>query len=295
MRKKVNMKLFKTTWQHIRRSPYQALAAVGIMTLTLFVSSIFFLTAAGSAAILSYFESKPQITAFFTDEKSKEEIANLEEKLKSTGQVLKIKYVSKEEALAIYREQNKNDPLLLEMVTANILPASLEVSAKDAKFLGDLAKILKAEGGIEEVVYQKDVVDALVAWTGAVRRIGIILVGFLTIVSLLIVLTVIAMKIALKKEEIGILRLVGASNWYIRMPFLLEGAFYGVVGGLVSWIICLILLFYATPYLSSFLAGIPILPISPIFMLALLAGLVLAGVGVGVGGSLLSIWRYLKS
>lgn len=289
------MKLFKTTWQHIRRSPYQALAAVGIMTLTLFVSSIFFLTAAGSAAILSYFESKPQITAFFTDEKKVEEIANLEEKLKSTGQVAQVKYVSKEEALAIYREQNKGDPLLLEMVTANILPASLEVSAKDAKFLADLAKILKAEPGIEEVVYQKDVVDALVAWTGAIRKIGIILVGFLTIVSLLIILTVIAMKIALRREEIEILKLVGASNWYIRAPFLLEGAFYGTVGAIVSWIISCLLLLYATPYLASFLVGIPILPVSPIFMLALLGGLVLVGAGVGGFGSLLALWRYLKS
>lgn len=136
------MKVFKTTWKHIRRSPYQALAAVGIMTLTLFVSGIFFLTAATSSAILSYFEAKPQITAFFTDEKLAEEIASLEERLKNTGQVLDLKYVSKEEALAIYREQNKDDPLLLEMVTANILPASLEVSAKDAKYLADLAKIL---------------------------------------------------------------------------------------------------------------------------------------------------------
>lgn len=289
------MRLVKTTWQHIRRSPYQAGAAVGIMTLTLFVSCIFFLTAAGSAAILSYFESKPQITAFFTDEKKEQEIKNLEEKLKATGQVAQIKYVSKEEALAIYREQNKGDPLLLEMVTATILPASLEVSAKDAKFLGDLAKILQAEPGIEEVVYQKDVVDALVSWTGAIRKIGIILIGFLAIVSLLIILTVIGMKIALRREEIEILKLVGASNWYIRVPFLLEGAFYGGVGAIISWIVSYLLLLYATPFLTSFLVGIPILPVSPIFILALLGGMIFVGTGVGVGGSLLAVWRYLKS
>lgn len=289
------MRLVKTTWQHIRRSPYQAGAAVGIMTLTLFVSCIFFLTAAASSAILSYFESKPQITAFFTDEKKEQEIKNLEEKLKATGQVAQIKYVSKEEALAIYREQNKGDPLLLEMVTATILPASLEVSAKDAKFLGDLAKILQAEPGTEEVVYQKDVVDALVSWTGAIRKIGIILIGFLAIVSLLIILTVIGMKIALRREEIEILKLVGASNWYIRVPFLLEGAFYGGVGAIISWIVSYLLLLYATPFLTSFLVGIPILPVSPIFILALLGGMILVGAGVGVGGSLLAVWRYLKS
>ncbi len=288
------MKIFKTTWKHVRRSPYQALAAIGIMTLTLFVSSVFFLTAATSSTVLSYFESKPQITAFFTDEKQQQEITNLEEKLKSTGQVASVKYVSKDEALAIYKEQNKNDPLLLEMVTANILPASLEVSAKDATYLGDLAKILQAEPGVQEVIYQKDVVDALIAWTSAVRKIGIVLISFLSLVSLLIILTIIGMKIALRREEIEILRLVGASNWYIRSPFLMEGAFYGALGGLISWLVSLVLVLYATPYLTSFLVGIPIFLTSPLFMLGLFGGLLLAGAGLGVIGSLLAVWRYLK-
>ena len=289
------MKLFKATWQHIRRSPYQAMAAIAIMTLTLFVSGVFFLTAAGSSAILSYFESKPQITAFFTDEKKEAEIKTLEEKLQSTNQVASLKYVSKEEALAIYKEQNKNDPILLEMVTANILPASLEVSAKEAKVLGDLAKILQAEPGIQEVIYQKDVVDNLIAWTDAIRKIGIVFVGFLTLISLLIILTVIGMKIGLKKEEIEILKLIGASNWYIRLPFLLEGALYGLLAGLIAWFICLGLVLYINPQLSSFLVGIPVFSISPLFMLAFLGGLVLAGSLVGIFGSLMAVWRYLKS
>jgi len=289
------MKLVKTTYQHIRRSPYQAIAAVGMMTFTLLVSSLLFLTAAGSAAILSYFESKPQITAFFTEEKKEEEIKSLEEKLKATGQVASIKYVSKEEALAIYKEEFKSDPLLLEMVTANMLPASLEVSAKDPKYLGDLAKILKAEPATQEVVYQEDVINSLVLWTEAIRKIGIILVGFLGLESLLVILTIIGMKIALRKEEIEILKLIGASNWYIRMPFLLEGAFYGLVGAVFSWIISYLILLYASPFLSSFLRGIPIFPVSPFLMLGLLGGLILVGLGLGVFGSLLAGWRYLRS
>ncbi len=289
------MKLFRATWQHIRRSPYQAMAAIAIMTLTLFLSGVFFLTAAGSAAILSYFESKPQITAFFTDEKQEAEIKTLEEKLQNTNQVASVKYVSKEEALAIYKEQNKNDPILLEMVTANILPASLEVSAKEAKVLGDLAKILQAEPGIQEVIYQKDVVDNLVAWTDAIRKIGIVFVGFLTLISLLIILTVIGMKIGLKKEEIEILKLIGASNWYIRLPFLLEGAWYGLFAGLIAWFLCLGLVLYLNPKLSSFLVGIPVFSISPLFMLAFLGGLILAGSLVGIFGSLMAVWRYLKA
>lgn len=289
------MKLFKTTWRHIRRSPYQAMAAIGIMILTLFLSSVFFLTATSSAAILSSFESKPQIIAFFTEEKNDLEIKKLVEKLEATGQVASTKYVSKQEALVLYQERFKNDPLLLEMVTANILPASLEVSAKEARFLGDLAKILQTESEIEDVVYQKDVIDALVSWTQAIKKTGIILIGFLLGESLLVILTIIGMKIALRREEIEVLKLVGASSWYIRAPFLLEGVFYGVIGGIFSWLFSGLLVYYTVPHLNSFLAGIPPLPITLGFMLALLGGLILIGISVGVFGSLLAVWRYLKN
>lgn len=283
----------RTTFQHIRRSPYQALAAVGIMTLTFFVACLFFLAATGSQAVLSYFEKKPQITVFFADEKDQASIENLKTRLKKTGKVSKLKFVSKEEALRIYQEQNKDDPLLLEMVTADILPASLEISATDAKYLGELAEILKKEPLVEDVMYQKDVVEALVSWTSGIRLAGALLVSFLIIVSLLMILTVIGMKIALRKKEIEILKLVGAGSWFIRTPFLLEGIFYGVVGASLAWGGVYLLLLYVTPLLTSFLAGIPLLPASPLFMLYLLLGMVLLASFVGGFGSFLALLRYI--
>jgi len=123
------MSHFKTAWQHIRRTPYQALAAVAVMTLNLFIASVFITTASSFEQILRFFESRPQVTAFFKDEAKIDQVEALRQKLLETGKVAEVKYVSKEEALAIYREQNKDDPVLLEMVTANMLPASLEVSA----------------------------------------------------------------------------------------------------------------------------------------------------------------------
>jgi len=284
--------MLKTTWQHIRRSPYQAVAAVLIMTLTFLVASVFFFVVTGSHAILSHFEKKPQITVFFTDKKTEEEIRDLEEKLRSTGKVSSLKYVSKEEALAIYREQNKGDPLLLDMVTADILPASLEISATTPQYLANLAQILKNEKEIEEVVYQKDIIDSLLSWTRGIRTVGIILVSFLSLVSLLVILTIISMKIALKKEEIEILKLIGASSWYIRMPFMLEGSFYGFTGAVFAWIAAYFLLLYSTPFLSSFLVEISILPVSPIFMLAILGGMGFLGIALGSLGSLLALKRY---
>lgn len=265
------------------------------MLLTMFAASIFLVAAYGSSVILNYFESKPQITVFFKDEVKKEEIDLLENKLNKTEEVSSLKYVSKEEALAIYKEQNKDDPLLLELVTANILPASLEVSAKDAKYLGELNNIIKNEKiGIDEVIYQKDIIDSLISWTNAIRTIGVVLVGFLTATSLLIILMVVGLKIGQKKEEIEILRLVGASNWYIRKPFIFEGAFYGLIGSSLAWLISYGLILYATPYLSSFLSGIPLLPLAPILMIKFLGIEILTGMSVGIVGSLLAVWRYLR-
>jgi len=294
MIKQVMRQHLKTTWTHIRRAPYQALAATLIMVLTFFVATIFVLTAAGSQAILNWFETRPQVTAFFEDKVTMEQVDILRAKLAQTGKIKEAKYVSKEEALAIYREQNKNDPLLLEMVTANILPASLEVSTTNISYLGEIAQILRQESGVEEVIFQEDVVRSLHEWTNVLRKVGVGLIATLGGVSLLIILVIIGMKVALRREEIEILQLLGGTNWYIRAPFIFEGIFYGVVGAILAWGISYLLLLYSTPFLVGFLAGIPILPVPFLFMLALLGAEILVGALIGTLGSLIAVRRYLK-
>lgn len=284
----------RTAWTHVRRSPYQALAAIGIMMLTFFLASVTVFVAAGSQTLLRYFETRPQVTAFFKDEVKMEQVDNLKEKLNQTGKVKQIKYVSKEEALAIYREQNKADPLLLEMVTANILPASLEVSTTDISYLGEVAQILRQEPEVEEVIFQEDVVKALKSWTDTLRKIGAALIAFLGLVSFLIVLIIIGMKVALRKDEIEILQLIGATNWHIRTPFIFEGIFYGAMGAVLGWGLAFLLFLYSTPFLVEFLAGTPLLPVPLLFMFGVLGGEILVGVLIGSLGSLLAVKRYLK-
>jgi cell division transport system permease protein len=288
------MKHIRTAWQHIRRSPYQALAAIAVMTLTFFVAAVFIFIASGSEAILHWFETRPQVTGFFKDEVTMTQVDSLKERLNQTGKIADIKYVSKEEALAIYQEQNKDDPLLLEMVTANILPASLEVSTTDLPALGEVAQIMKDSSDIDEVIFHEDIVSSLSNWTAAIRKIGLGLIMALSFFSLTIILVIIGMKIALRRKAIEILRLIGASSWYIRLPFLLEGVFYGVVGALLAWLIAVILLLYSTPFLVSFLAGIPLLPVPPVFLALVLAILMTGGLVIGFLGSLIALRRYLR-
>lgn len=287
--------LLSVTWQHIRRSPYQALAAVMIMMLTIFIGLAFFLLSLGSQKLLVYLERKPQVIAFFNDTVTGEDqVRELENQLKAGGKANSVKFVSKDEALAIYKNRFNSDPLLLELVSANTLPASLEVSAKTVADLPALYDTLKKAPNIEEISYQRDVVNSLIGVLDRVRKFGVGLVGFLVVTSLLTILTIVGMKIALRREEIEVERLVGASNWYVRVPFLFEGFFYGAVGGIISWGLIYAIIFFSTPYLLPYLAGLSLLPLQPIFMAELLGGTVLVGGLVGVVGSFLAVWRYLK-
>lgn len=288
------MKKFSTAWRNIRRSPYQAIAAIFVMMLTFLAFSIFALIIFGSSGIVNYFESKPQVTAFFKDAAKQKDIDDLSNSLKSSGIISSIKFVSKDDALKIYREQNKNDPLLLDLVTAEILPASLEISTYKIEDLSLVSDTLKKSNVVQEVVFQKDVVSTLTSWTSALRKIGLSVVILLAFVSTFIMVTIIGIKISQKKADIETMRLIGAGSWYIRWPFIFEGIFYGLVGALIGWVVSVGVLFYVTPYLSSFLRGIPVFPISPVFLLELLGVEALLAVILGAFSSYLAVLRYLK-
>jgi len=285
---------FKTTWRNIRRSPYQAFAAILIMMLTFLVASFFAFLLFGSSRVITYFESKPTLTSFFRNEAKQEDIESLEKKLKATGKVAAVKFVSKQEALKIYRQQNKNDPLLLDLVTEDILPASLEISAIKIEDLPSIHGILKSSPNVSEVIYQKEVVSTLTSWTNALRKIGIGLIVVLGVVSVFIIVTIIGIKISQKKNDIEIMRLIGASSWYVRWPFVIEGIFYGVVGTMLGFGIAAGSIWYLAPFLSDFLKGIPIFPVSPIFLFALLGAELAIAVVLGAFSSFLAVLRYLK-
>ncbi len=189
------------------------------------------------------------------------------------------------------------------MVTADILPASLEVSAKDPSDLKDLEPLVKEAAGVQEVVYQRDVIETLLAWTNAIRFVGGILALLLAFNSVLVIMTIITMKIALKKDEIDVLRLVGASPWYIRMPFVMEGGLYGVLGSSVAAAIIVGVLLWIRPFLLTFLGTIPPIhaylgdPTGTLFIVGTLGYvfiLLLASFLLGAIGSLVALSRYLK-
>src|SRR3989338_1339218 len=288
------MKTFKTTWRNIRRSPYQALVAIFIMTITFYYVSFFAFNFYASAKAISYFESRPQVTAFFENEVKQADIDNLKNELMATNKVASAKFVSKQDALKIYREQNKDDPLLLELVTADILPASLEISTVKIGNLSEINNMLKDSPLVSEVVFLKDIVFTLTSMTNTLRRTGIELIIVLSLVSISIMITIIGLKISQKKQDIEIMRLIGSGGWYIRWPFIIEGIFYGFMGSLLGWTIAAGRLWFTTTSLPSFLQGIPIFPIPLVFLLGLLCTEIIVAIVLGILSSFVAVLRYLK-
>lgn len=280
--------------RNIRRTPYQAMVASMIMFLTFLVLSLFLVLAYSSQRILQYYESKPQAIAFFKDNTNPEDVAAIKNALSATGKISLLKFVSKEEALQIYRSRNKNNPALLELVTANILPSSLEISTTNPQDLSGIAEILKLEPVVDEVVYPKDVVDQLSKVTSVIRWVGGVAVGFLIAFATLIILMVIGFKIRLRRSEIEITKLLGATSWFIRTPFLLEGIFYGVLGATIAWVTTYAIIWYFTPFLENSIREINLLPISPLLMLALLGIELLVALIIGAVASYGAVRRHLK-
>jgi cell division transport system permease protein len=288
------MNQIKRTIKLLRRSPYQALAAGLAMTLTFFVASIFAVLVIGGQMVLNYVEQRPQVIAFFKDDATETKINDVIAKVKSTGLAKEIKYVTKDEALAIYRERNKDEPLLLESVSADFLPASIDVSVNRASDIGEVTQIVKSEPIVERVITPQDLVKQLVKWTSAIRAGGVVFVTALLAISFLIIIMVVGMRIALRRDEIAIMNLVGATKFYIAKPFLTEGAIYGIIGASVStFLVYALLLIYSQP-IQNFLGPIQVFPINPLFFIYLWVGEALLAVVVGVSGSALALYRYLK-
>ncbi|MCL4365974.1 ABC transporter permease [Patescibacteria group bacterium] len=285
---------FEFTKRNIRRTPFQAIAAFMVMFLTFLALQTFIILAAGSQTTLRYFESKPQVIAFFKEGTTSQDVSAIENALHQDTKVTKTKFVSKDEALQIYRDRNKNDPALLELVSANILPASLEISTQNPQDLQAVAEVLKREPVVSEVIVPEDVVSTLTSVTGIIRVVGGVTVGFLMIFATLVIVMIIGFKIRLKRNEIEIMRLLGASPAFIRTPFILEGIFYGVAGTIAAWLLSYSVLWYFEPFLQGYLGEVRLLPVNPLFMLAVLVSSLILAIVIGGIGSISAVRRYLK-
>ncbi len=298
----------KTALGYIRRSPFQALAASFVLTLTFFVATTVSVLVYSSSRLISYFETRPQVIAFLKDGVSDADVANLQHSLQSDSRIKDVKYVSKEEALSIYQKATSDNPLLGQLVSPSIFPASLEFSVADLSYAQSVIDQIKANGIVDSVGFTaalggesslKDVVTRLNTITLYVKMGGSIFVGMLAITSLVVLLIIISMRMANKREEMEILNLIGATRGFISSPIIMEAVIYAIFGVFMGWLISFITILYAAPTVVSYFGEIPVLP-NGILGLSELFGIILAvelffGLFLALSGSLLAITRVKKA
>jgi len=298
----------KTTAGYLRRSPFQTLAAVFVLTLTFFVATLVSTLVYSSGKLINYFETRPQIIAFLKSDATDSEISDLQGRLTDNSQIKDVKYVSKEEALSIYKKATSDNPLLGELVSPSIFPASLEFSAVDLKFADSLINEIKKEKVVDSVGFTaaiggqaslSDVVGRLKAVSTYIRIAGFAFTLILGVASFTLLLVIVTMRMATRREEIEILNLIGATQKFIRSPIILEAFFYSLVGVALGWMLAFAIILYSAPGIVSYFGEISILPRGAVGILELfgifLSVEIFAGVVLATMGSLLAISRVKKA
>lgn len=285
------------------RNAWLSTAATAVMTVTLVIILTSLVSTSALNATIKSIVNKVHVSLYLKDSTTKDQAMDLQQKLGSVDNVESVNYVSKADALAIYRQQYKNNPKLLAAVseTDNPLPASLQIRAKDPNHLDPIVNFVKSQpqydGLVSEYSYsaeKKATIDRIVHVSNFLKKAGLVASVIFTIISILIIFNTIRLAIYTRRSEIEIMKLVGATNWFIRGPFLFEAALYGIIAAAIAVFLCYSMLLGGGPRLTSYIdvgSTIDFFRHNPVLIIG---GEMLVGIFIGILSSLLAMARYLK-
>jgi cell division transport system permease protein len=285
-----------------RRNWVMSLVAVTIIYISLLLVGTFFLTGAIVNRVMSSFEQKVSISIFLKDGAAPADVQTLQSDMQKDPRVSSVSYVSKTQALERFKERTKNSPQLVEQLRGNPLPASLEIQLKDPRTVQTVVTTIKANATLAKVIpkdaetdvrWGQNIVENLFAATGIVRSAVLVFVIMLLVVSLILIGNTIRLAIFSRRKEIGIMRLVGASNWFIRTPFLLEGIIQSFTGAVLAVLTLYAAQAVVVPWLQRNLRFLPV-EISGATLGQLAALLLVSAIVIGLAGSGEAVRRYLK-
>lgn len=295
-------RIIRSGLEKFSRDTSSSSAALLVMVIVLSIAtSLFFLQGIGTFLVTSLQESV-DISTFLKDSAQEEEITMLKQSLVSLPEVKEVLYVSKEDALAEFTERHKNDQVILDSldaIGANPLLASLNIKAWDTTSFGAITGFLEITP-LASIIQNVDfherapVITRLASITSGVRT--TVLVGsiFAGLIAVLVAFNTIRLTIYSSKEEIEVMRLVGASNMFIRAPFLLQGIIVGALASIITFILLVPLTLFLSSKLETFMPQFNLFEyfMSNFFMILFLQ--LFVGIGLGVLSSLIAIRRYLK-
>jgi cell division transport system permease protein len=285
----------KRAWQGFWRNAVMSLAATATMVLMLLLLAGFWIIQTGLLAGLQFTEEKVEVVAYLHQNATETQIQTLAAEIAQRSDVASVEVVTRDQALERFRqrmdEQGRTD--LTEQLDSNPLLASIEVKLTDASALRSVSAALGPARNsiVRNVINIEDLVDRLLTVTNILRTVGTAVLIGVGLIVLFIIVNAIRLAVVARAEEIEIMRLVGASDAFIRWPFVFEGAFVGLLGALAT----LAILAAAAEPLNGFMVGFfQVLPLEIGSLTRDLVTLVMgAGVGLGILGSWVSVRTYL--
>ncbi len=280
-------------WQGFWRNAAMSIAATATMTLMLLLLAGFFIVQNGLLAGLAFVEQKVEVVADLRESASGVDVAALQARVAALPEVREVVYVSKEDALRRFREaraaQGEED--LTRYLDANPLHASLEVKLRDPTDFGTVMDGLRADPSVERVKNITDLVNRVITITEFLRTAGLAILAVIAAIVLFIVINTIRLAVVSRAEEIEVMRLVGASDAFIRWPFVFEGALVGLLGAAITLGAIAAM---AEPLANFMFEFFRVLPIRVGAIARDVSLLVLgSGVGLGVLGAFISVRTYL--
>ncbi|MCR8660565.1 permease-like cell division protein FtsX [Paenibacillus endoradicis] len=304
------MKL-STATRHIRegfksiiRNGWMSFASISSIFISLFILGVFILLALNMNYMASQIESQVQIRVYFETDASEEVVTELQNKIGNISEVSKLTYVSKEDGLAILRDkmgEDNSDWLEGYDDENNPLPISFTIEVFNPQLVDTVAQQINIINNafdpkpIKEVKYGQDTVETLFKITNAIRNAGFAIVIALAVTAMLLISNTIKMTIVARRREIEIMKLVGATNAFIRWPFFIEGALIGIISSIVTTIIILLgydQVVHAFQYDLSLML-IQLLPLEKVITLTATTMITLGSL-IGIWGSVMSVRKYLK-
>ncbi|MHB8170265.1 MAG: permease-like cell division protein FtsX [Thermincolia bacterium] len=282
---------FREVMISLRRNGLMALASAGTVAVALLILGGALLTVLNANHIMKSMENELLISVYLQEAMDETALGDLEQQLKAIPGVVKVGFVSKEESLEKLRRQFGETKGSLEF-GRNPLPDSFEVNAEKSELVKGIASKIKGLSGVEKVNYPAEVVQKLSALVEWVRIIGAIIIILLALAALFLISTTIRLTVFARRREIGIMKFLGATDWFIRWPFILEGVFLGLAGAMVSGVA----LYFANFYIVEAIKQFPFMRVQTDMQAVykILGSLLGAGIFIGALGSIVSVRKFLK-
>lgn len=294
-------RVLKSGWEKFVRDRSSTGAALVVMVIVQLLVSSSFVLQGMSTFLTSSLEESVDVSAYFFETATEEEIFRVRDELMSMKEVERVEYVSREEALEIFRVTHQNDDTLLEPLEAigrNPFRPALNIKAQSPDKYSEIASFLDEES-FSALVADVDfhdrapVIERLSLITAGIKGGVLSVIVALSLVAMLVAFNTIRLTIYGSKEEIEVMRLVGASNWFIRGPFLIQGFFVGIVSAVCTFVLVFALSYLISPRLEAF-TDFDLAFFLGTNMFTLLFLLIVVGIGLGVISSTIAIRRYLQ-